>query len=117
MEQPQNEIEVSPCIVLPDKMFLIGAIYGINAARKRIEDDPQPLLGTKEATSEEAEGIYIGHWLELHCAKCGSFYTFDNPNDVPDTNFKCSNKDCDNYIIVYGVGEVNMWRLGEFRFG
>jgi hypothetical protein len=103
-------IKISPCIVALDKSFLVGAIYGLNAARKRLEENPLPLIGKEEINEDEEQPLYLGHWLELTCAKCGCLYPFSNPNEIPITNLICR---CGNHIIVYGVGDPKMWRIGE----
>jgi len=110
-----NKIQVAPCIIAPNKAFLIGAIYGFNAARKRVEENPQPLINNEEIT-EETQEVYTGSWLELTCAKCGAFYTFDDPNQIPETNLICSINNCGNHIILYGVCEPQLWRIGNITF-
>lgn len=113
-----SNIEIAPCVIVPDKHFLIGAIYGFNAARKRLEQNPQPLFTQDENTMKEAtnQDIYLGSWLEITCAKCGCLYTFDNPNDIPYENMKCTNKECDNFLIIYGIVEPQLWRIGQITF-
>lgn len=112
----EKQIEVSPCIIVPDRSFLIGAIYGLNAARRRLEENPQPLIGKEEINEDIEQSIYTGSWLELHCAKCGAFYPINDPNELPITNLICSMKNCDNHLIVYGIGDPKLWRIGEITF-
>jgi len=113
-----DEISVAPNIIVPDKHFLIGAIYGFNAARKRLEQNPQPLMTQEDNSIQEAtnKDFYLGSWLEITCAKCGFLYTFDNPNQLPDQNMKCTNKECDNYLIFYGIVDPTLWRIGQITF-
>ena len=114
MDEKQKEF--IPSIIIPYKSFLIGAIYGFNAARRRLEENPQP-IAPKETNEigEKQEGLYLGHWLELTCGKCGALYTFDDPNLLPEQSMKCTMNDCDNYIIVYGIGDPNLWMIGEIK--
>lgn len=110
------ELEVSPCVVVPSRSFLVGALYGMNAARKRLEDNPQALVGNEEITGDIDDKLYLGHWLELHCGKCGALYTFDDANHIPATNLICSLRNCGNHIIVYGISDPKVWRIGEMTF-
>ena len=105
-----SEQKLSPNVIMPNRDFFIGAMLGFNAARKRIEKNPQPLFGVKEATSKD---LYLGSWLELTCSKCNRLHTFDEPNEIPANNYKCQTEDCDNIIIIYGIVESNLWRVGE----
>ena len=108
-----NNPEISPNIIMPNRDFFIGVMFGFNLARKRIEKDPQPLFDGKEAKNND---FYLGSWLELTCAKCKRFYKFDGPNDIPDTNLNCQTDKCDNIIILYGVVQSNLWRVGNLIF-
>lgn len=113
----EDPIQVAPNIIVPDKSFLIGAIYGFNAARKRLEQNPQPLFSNSESVQDASPNdFYLGSWLEVTCAKCGCLYTFDSPNELPNDIMKCTNKECDNYIIIYGIAEPQMWRIGQITF-
>lgn len=105
-------------IVMPSKAFLIGALYGFNAARRRLEQNPQPLYNNQQATNQD---IFLGSWLEITCAKCGCLYTFDNPNEIPEGHLTCTGKDsndqsCNNLLIYYGVVDSNLWRIGPITF-
>ena len=112
-----EEIQIAPNIIIPNKMFLVGALYGFNAARKRIEENPQPLFGDgKEVHEANNNDLFLGSWLELTCAKCGRLYTFEGPNEIPEENLKCDTIDCDNVVILYGVIETNLWRIGSITF-
>ena len=108
--------KISPSIIIPNKAFLVGALYGFNAARKRLEQNPQPVFGTEELDEESPQCLYLGNWLELTCAKCGALYTFTGPNELPESNLICTIKDCGNHIIFYGVADPVMWHIGEIAF-
>jgi hypothetical protein len=106
-------IKINPNIIATNKDFLIGIIYGFNAARKRLEQNVKPLFNNKEATNKD---FYLGSWLELTCFKCGHLYTFDNSNELPSETMKCIQEGCNNIIILYGITQPNMWRIGEITF-
>jgi len=115
-EKTEKTVDIYPSIVVPDRSFLIGAIYGFNAARKRLEENPQPLLGKEEIDDEEPKGIYLGNWLELTCGKCGALYTITEPNELPNSNLICNLKECGNHLIIYGILEPKLWRIGDVTF-
>ncbi len=108
-----KEPQLAPNVVMPNRDFFIGVMFGFTAARKRLEEDPQPLYANKEATNEDT---YLGSWLELTCAKCGRLHIFDNPNEILPNNYECQTEDCDNIIIFYGILESNLWRVGDITF-
>ena len=105
-----NLINVIPIIVMPSKDFLIGVLYGFNAARKRIEENPQPIINNREVQSED---FFLGYWLEFSCPRCGRYYAYDNPNDIPSHNLVCETPNCGNHVIIYGFGDPKVWRLGN----
>jgi len=108
-----DNFKLAPNVVMPNRDFFIGVMFGFNLARKRVEENPQPLFGDKEATNKD---FYFGSWLELTCAKCGRHYIFNGPNDVLDNNLQCETEECENVIILYGVSQVNLWRIGSLTF-
>ena len=113
-----EEQRICPGIVVPNKIFLVGFIYGLNVARERLEDNVQPLFSDMEENEMKPasnQDFYLGSWLEVTCGKCGMLYTFDGPNDLPFESLNCSNKDCDNILIYYGVLDPMLWRVGEFK--
>lgn len=110
--------DIAPGIIVPNRDFLVGAMYGFNAARRRLEENPQPLFGSEIAGMDEVsnEDFYLGSWLEITCSKCGMLYTFNGPNDLTPTNLECTNKECDNIIILYGNIYPEQWRIGAITF-
>jgi len=109
----EEEKIIHPTVIVPDRLFLIGALYGFNAGRKAVEKNPQPFVRDHEVTNED---FYLGSWFEISCNKCGRHYTYDNPNDIPNKNLMCETDDCDNCIIFYGMGDVSKWRIGSIKF-
>ena len=105
-----QDSQLAPNVVMPNRDFFIGIVLGFNMARHRLEKNPQPLYGDKEATNED---MYLGSWLELTCTKCNRLYTFESPNEIPDTHLGCQTEGCDNIIIIYGIAESNLWRIGD----
>ena len=106
-------VNLSPNVIMPNRDFFIGIMFGFNLARKRIEKNPQPLFNGKEAENKD---FYLGGWLELTCAKCNRFYKFDSPNDIPDTDLHCTTEGCNNVLILYGITKLNLWRIGNLTF-
>ena len=94
-----------PAVVAPNKIFLIGAISGYNTAAR--------IYNKNYSCSANPPKTYMGHWLHLECEKCGGFYAYDNPNDLPQDNLICET--CGNVIIQYGVLEVNEWKIGPIE--
>lgn len=109
-----KEKEISPVVIIPNKDFLIGCLYGFNAARKRLEEKPQPLFcddsELKEVTNKD---FYLGSWFEITC-KCGMFYSFDNANQIPNENLQC--QQCGNILIFYNVFNPEFWKIGTINF-
>lgn len=108
------EVDVTPSIVMPNKDFLIGAIFGINVMRRPPETNP-PNPTVPAETAKLSEPL-MGHWLEVNCERCKRFYGFDHPNDVPAKTLVCDTPGCGNHIIIYGVPEPKDWRLGPIVF-
>jgi len=109
-----NEKVVTPTVMVPNRTFLVGALYGFNAGRKTSNDgEITPYAGDHEATNDD---FYLGSWFEVSCIKCGRHYTFDNPNEIPEDNLICDTDDCDNHIIFYGVYESDRWKIGQIKF-
>lgn len=117
LEKDGKQFEVQPSIIVPDRSFLVGSVYGLNAGRRLQSEHIEPIVGDKEVTDEECEGLYMGHWLELTCGKCGALYTFNNANELPPENLVCTMKGCGNHIIVYGIGDPRFWVLGQIPLG
>jgi len=92
-------------VVVPNKIFLIGAIGGYNTAARTFNKDY-----VHSATPPKS---YMGHWLHLECEKCGRFFAYDNPNDLQLENLVCET--CGNIVIQYGVLEVNQWKIGPIE--
>jgi len=116
-EKYKKTLAITPSIIVPDKNFLIGAVYGMNAARRMLEENPQPIVPQEiNEFGEQQDGLYLGHWLELTCGKCGALYTFDDPNLLPEENLKCTIEGCDNHVIVYGIGDPRIWMIGQVKF-
>ena len=111
------EREINPAVIVPNRDFLVGVLYGFNAARKRFENDIKPLYSKNGIMKDaENEDFYLGYWLEITCGKCGTLYTFDNPNELPIESLKCSNKECDNILILYNINKSECWRIGNITF-
>ena len=104
--------QIVPNIIIPNKAFLIGSIFGFNAGRKLENKNLQPYRD--ENLKDEMP--YVGPLLEFVCDKCGRFYAYDNPNELPEETMECSNSSCDNIIILYGVGEPDRWKVGQISF-
>jgi len=109
----EEEKKLAPNVIMPNKDIFIGAMLGFNVARKRLEENPQPLYNGKDATNED---IYLGSWLELTCSKCNRLYVFDNLNEIPNDNLHCQTEGCDNIIILYGIVDISLWRIGNITF-
>lgn len=110
-------IEIEPTVIVPDKSFLIGALYGFNAARKRMEENPKPLIDGQEVDENLSDQpVYLGCWFEVTCPRCGALYTFDNPNQLPFQDLICPIKGCGNHVIHYGVLDTRLWRIGNIVF-
>lgn len=108
-----SEIEIAPTVIMPNRIFLVGVLYGFNAGRRAIEKEPQPYFNGHEATNED---VYLGSWFEVTCNKCQRLYTYDDPNDIPENNLICETEDCRNHIIFYGVMDPRQWRCGKIKF-
>ena len=107
MEENSEQVKIFPNIIIPTKDFLVGSICGFNAAKKKYHKTEPEVSGNSQ---------YIGYWLEISCHKCGRFYSFDSPNDLPTENLICETKDCGNYLIVYGIQDIKFWRIGPIEF-
>jgi hypothetical protein len=105
--------EIEPTIIMPSRDFLIGVLYGYNTGRKQIELNPVPTRNDRPLTNED---FYLGYWLEFECCKCGRHYGFDNPNHLPMENLVCESEDCNNHVIVYGIGDPKVWKIGQIKF-
>jgi len=102
------ELEVVPTIIMPNKDFLVGVLYGFNAAKK--------LYNVSQPYTSDQQSFRIGYWLELTCAKCQRTYCYDDPNLIPSTNLICETENCKNHIIVYNVHASADWKLGSINF-
>jgi hypothetical protein len=109
------ETQVFPSIIMPNRDFLIGALYGFNVAKKMYGENHPEIMGVGDSEIPK-DHFFIGYWLELTCTKCKRLYCYDNPNDVPTKNLVCETSDCGNHIIVYNVGDPKSWRIGSFTF-
>ena len=108
-----------PTIVVPDRLFLIGVIYGFNAGRKTSEPPEraaQPIFSNnpndpkRVATNSD---VYLGSWLQIDCIKCGHLFSFDNPNEIPQEALTCPT--CTNIVILYGSLDPQQWRIGPIK--
>jgi len=110
--------EVMPTIIVPDRSFLVGSIHGLNAGR-RLEkgNDIQPIVTeTQGNNANEIKHVpYMGYFLHCTCSKCGYMFAWDDPNDIPEESLECGNDECDNIVILYGVGNSNLWRIGTIK--
>lgn len=108
---------ISPSIVAPSRPFLIGAVLGYNAARKKTVAKPAPMISSDKEPAREVknEDLYIGGWLEVKCAFCGNLYSFSHPNEVPEKTLQCNNEDCNNILILYGVEDHKKWKIGGIK--
>ena len=122
----ENQNQMIPCIMMPNKMFLIGSILGIDLGR-RIERKNNPIreqesgppsqvnyMG-KEAGREDFNAMYHGSFLHLDCPKCGRTYTFDGINDIPEHSLICATDDCGNILIMYDVLDFSQMRIGNIK--
>ena len=108
-----------PVVVVPSRDFLVGALFGFIAARNRLEENVQPLVSDQESNTlreVKNEDFSLGSWFEITCNKCDMFYVFNEPNELPLETMKCTNKDCDNVLIVYGISDPRHWRIGQMKF-
>jgi len=108
-------MNIYPSVIMPHRLFLVGAIYGYNVGRKSVtqDGDIKPIFNGHEATGED---FYLGSWLEINCHKCDRKYTFDGPNDIPDKNLVCETEGCGNHIIAYGSTNPQEWKIGFIKF-
>ena len=104
---------VSPTVIIPNRVFLVGALYGFNAGRKAVEKAPKDYFNGHEVDGKD---FYLGSWFEVECSKCGRHYTFDNPNEIPEENLICETDSCNNHVILYGILEPDKWRVGNIKF-
>jgi len=107
-----EEIEVAPNIIIPNRDFLVGSIYGFNLAKKMHGVTNPEVSQTKEGETN----FFIGYWLEISCIKCKRMYCFEGPNDLPLSNLICETPDCGNHLIVYNVADSKLWKIGHLKF-
>lgn len=113
-----EEIHVNPSVMMPDRMFLLGIIYGINVGR-RLDLQPgeklseEPIFMGDESTKEDFQSMYHGSLLHFDCAHCGRVYAYNHPNEVPEHTLKCDTEGCNNIVVLYGIVEFSRMRLGN----
>jgi len=116
-----NRREITPCIIMLDRSFLLGVIYGIDLGRRiSIPTDPnkgrvEPIYMGNEDKREDFDAMYHGSLLQLDCAHCGRIYTFDDPREIPSQNLICDTDGCGNVLILYGVPDIAQMRIGNQR--
>lgn len=109
-------IDVAPSILMPNKDFLLGAMFGIISTRKEFVDKKKKDSKPKSEGEIEKSVPQIGYWLEVTCNKCQRFYGYSDPNEVPNRTLVCDTDGCNNHIIQYGIVDPKMWRLGNIKF-
>jgi hypothetical protein len=109
----ENKIlEVHPTIIMPNRDFLIGFIYGFNSGRK-FQNDLKPVPPIADDHEASRNDFYLGYWLECDCIKCKRRYCFNSPVELPTENLICETENCGNHIIVYGVNDSKQCKLGK----
>ena len=107
--------DVFPNVIMPNQSFFIGALLGFNAGRRfeKNGEDLEPVYGNSvEDLKNTSDSDYFGYFFETSCSKCGRKYCYDNLNEIPQQTLECETEECDNIVILYGVNESNLWRIG-----
>lgn len=109
-----------PTVIVPDRLFLIGALYGFNAGRRSVTKDPSKLepvySGSNDSELHEATAAdpFIGNWFQVECIKCTHIFAYDSPNEIPKDHLVCPT--CGNIVIYYGCANPEEWHIGPVRF-
>jgi hypothetical protein len=115
-----------PTVVVPDRLFLVGALYGFNAGRRSVATDPSKLDPVYSGPSDPEDDDspielrkakpadpFIGNWFQVECIKCTHIFAYDSPNEIPKDHLICPT--CGNIVIYYGSTDPAEWHIGPVR--
>jgi ribosomal protein S27E len=115
-----------PTVVVPDRLFLIGCLYGFNAGRRTAAKDPGKLEPVYSGPSNPEDknspsslhdakpaDPFISDWFQVECIKCTHIFAYDSPNEIPKDHLVCPT--CGNIVIYYGSTNPEEWHIGPIR--
>lgn len=86
-------------IKVKSKDYLIGFIDGLIRMKNKSHDERLEIKNNEIFSFKEQNEVLGSSYLSLTC-QCGNYVAFENSEEIPDKNLKCSLCD-DVFLILY----------------